>query len=189
MATNLKEYVRLYDDAFDAPFCNNVIEQFHKSESTYLDRDNRPTFHELNISQRFMAKDPLWDLPQRSISSIFQTVVSKYVTTMDIGPDFPERWGYEEFRLKMYENNDYDQFKEHVDVGDHASARRFLVCFLYLNDVEEGGETEFLYQSRRIKPKQGTMVICPASFTHTHRGNPPLTGDKYMINGWIEFDS
>ena len=37
MATNLKEYVRLYDDAFDAPFCNNVIEQFHKSESTYLD--------------------------------------------------------------------------------------------------------------------------------------------------------
>ena len=60
---------------------------------------------------------------------------------------------------------------------------------VYLNDVEEGGETEFLYQSRRIKPKQGTMVICPASFTHTHRGNPPLKGNKYMINGWIEFDS
>ena len=59
----------------------------------------------------------------------------------------------------------------------------------YLNDVEEGGETEFLYQSRRIKPKQGTMVICPSSFTHTHRGNPPLKGDKYMINGWIEFDN
>ena len=59
----------------------------------------------------------------------------------------------------------------------------------YLNNVEEGGETEFLYQSRRIKPKQGTIVICPASFTHTHRGNPPLKGDKYMINGWIEFDN
>ena len=66
---------------------------------------------------------------------------------------------------------------------------RLLLVMCYLNDVKEGGETEFLYQSRRIKPKQGTIVICPSSFTHTHRGNPPLTGDKYMINGWIEFDN
>tara|TARA_B100000424_G_scaffold122427_1_gene92710 strand:+ start:830 stop:1396 length:567 start_codon:yes stop_codon:yes gene_type:complete len=187
MATNLKEYVRLYDDAFDAPFCNNVIEQFHKSESTYLDRDNRPTFHELNISQRFMAKDPLWDLPQRSISSIFQGVVSKYVTTMDVGPDFPERWGYEEFRLKMYENNDYDQFKEHVDVGDHASARRFLVCFLYLNDVEEGGETVFPKLKLAIKPKCGRILLFPATWQYRHAGLPPISGKKYIVGSYLHY--
>ena len=66
---------------------------------------------------------------------------------------------------------------------------RKLATMIYLNDGFEGGETEFLYQSRRVKPKQGTMVICPSSFTHTHRGNPPLTGDKYMINGWIEYSN
>ena len=65
--------------------------------------------------------------------------------------------------------------------------KAFIRYMAYLNDVEEGGETEFLYQSIRVKPKQGTMV-CPSSFTHTHRSNPPLKGDKYMINGWVEYD-
>ena len=66
---------------------------------------------------------------------------------------------------------------------------RLLLVMGYLNDVEEGGETEFLYQSKRVKSKKGRIVICPSGFTHTHRGNPPLKGNKYMINGWIEFDS
>ena len=77
----------------------------------------------------------------------------------------------------------------HCEHDGRLFGSRLLLVMCYLNDVEEGGETEFLYQSRRIKPKQGTIVICPSSFTHTHRGNPPLTGDKYMINGWIEFDN
>jgi len=57
---------------------------------------------------------------------------------------------------------------------------------VFLNDVDEGGETEFLYQNKRIAPKKGRMVIWPSSFTHTHRGNPPLSGSKYIITGWIE---
>ena len=77
----------------------------------------------------------------------------------------------------------------HCEHDGRLFGPRLLLVMCYLNDVEEGGETEFLYQSRRIKPKQGTVVICPSGFTHTHRGNPPLTGDKYMINGWIEFDN
>jgi hypothetical protein len=72
------------------------------------------------------------------------------------------------------------------DTREHGS--RLMLVMAYLNNVEEGGETEFLYQSRRIKPEKGTIVICPSGYTHTHRGNPPLTGDKYMINGWLEFE-
>jgi hypothetical protein len=53
--------------------------------------------------------------------------------------------------------------------------------------VQEGGETEFLYQHMRVKPEQGTLVIWPAAFTHTHRGNPPLSNEKYIVTGWTEF--
>jgi len=63
---------------------------------------------------------------------------------------------------------------------------RILTWTLYLNDVNEGGETEFLHQSLRIKPKQGTIVVWPAGFTHIHRGNPPLSGEKYIVTGWVE---
>jgi len=75
----------------------------------------------------------------------------------------------------------------HCENASVATSRRLLLCMMYLNDVEEGGETEFLHQSIRVKPEAGTIVICPAYFTHLHRGNPPLKGDKYMINGWVEF--
>ena len=62
---------------------------------------------------------------------------------------------------------------------------RVLAYTVYLNDVDEGGETEFLYQSKRIPPRKGTVVIFPAGYTHYHRGNPPLKGNKYIATGWI----
>jgi hypothetical protein len=77
----------------------------------------------------------------------------------------------------------------HCETDNRMTGSRLLLVLGYLNDVTDGGETEFLYQSRRVKPKQGTIIICPAAFTHTHRGNPPLSGVKYVINGWIEFSA
>ena len=56
---------------------------------------------------------------------------------------------------------------------------------IYLNDVEEGGETEFLYQPKRIKAEKGKIVIFPADFMHTHRGNPPISNEKYVLTGWF----
>lgn len=62
-----------------------------------------------------------------------------------------------------------------------------MAWMVYLNDIEEGGETEFLYQHVRVKPKAGQLVMWPAFFTHMHRGNPPLKDDKYVITGWIDY--
>jgi len=65
---------------------------------------------------------------------------------------------------------------------------RVLLFMYYLNDVEEGGETEFYYQNRAVKPKAGRMVIAPAYFTHTHRGQIPKSNDKYIITSWLLFN-
>ncbi|WP_127346334.1 2OG-Fe(II) oxygenase [Pseudidiomarina mangrovi] len=62
---------------------------------------------------------------------------------------------------------------------------RSLLFMFYLNDVAEGGSTDFYYQQRSIQPKQGRMVIAPAYFTHTHRGTVPISNDKYIITSWI----
>jgi hypothetical protein len=66
-------------------------------------------------------------------------------------------------------------------------AKRVLVYSIYLNTVEDGGETEFLYQSQRVKPVKGRIVIWPAGFPYVHRGNPPLSGEKYIVTSWISF--
>jgi len=64
---------------------------------------------------------------------------------------------------------------------------RHLLWMVYLNDDFDEGETEFLYQGRKLKPKTGTLVLAPAAFTHTHRGNTPKGGDKYIATSWILF--
>jgi hypothetical protein len=73
----------------------------------------------------------------------------------------------------------------HCEQGDFKSASRALAWTVYLNDVPNGeGETEFLWQGLRVQPKAGTVSIFPASFTHTHRGNPVYSCDKYIATGW-----
>jgi 2OG-Fe(II) oxygenase superfamily len=67
------------------------------------------------------------------------------------------------------------------------SLHRTLLWTIYLNDSFEEGETEFLYQDRKIQPKTGSLLIAPGAFTHTHRGNMPKGGDKYIATSWILF--
>ena len=68
----------------------------------------------------------------------------------------------------------------------YATPYRQLVTLLYLNDDFEGGETEFLYQNVRVKPQAGKFVIFPPFWSHTHRGNPPIGGTKYIITSWVD---
>ena len=54
----------------------------------------------------------------------------------------------------------------------------------YLNDVSDGGETEFFHQKLKVKPVKGKTVLWPTDFTHLHRGNPPYEA-KYIATGWL----
>lgn len=79
----------------------------------------------------------------------------------------------------------YHVWHAESDCRNHSA--RLATYILYLNDVEVGGETEFLYLSKRVPAKKGTLVIFPSNYPWAHRGNPPLDGTKYIMTGWIEF--
>lgn len=64
---------------------------------------------------------------------------------------------------------------------------RTLLWTIYLNDDFGEGETEFLYQKRKVAPRTGALLIAPTAFTHTHRGNRPTGGDKFIATSWILF--
>lgn len=72
----------------------------------------------------------------------------------------------------------------HSESNNIANANRTLVWSVYFNDLEDSGETEFLYQKKKVKPKAGRVLIFPGSFTHLHRGNPPYEA-KYIATGWL----
>ena len=100
---------------------------------------------------------------------------------------FPEEFAYEMFRMKRYEPNGVDEFNDHVDVGNHASAKRFLVFFLYLNEPE-GGETDFPQRGVTITPKTGSLLMFPPMWTHLHAGRK-VTGDvpKYILGSYLHY--
>ncbi|MFT4928135.1 MAG: hypothetical protein ACI8WB_004252 [Phenylobacterium sp.] len=77
----------------------------------------------------------------------------------------------------------------HPTDKSQRSLRRVLLWLIYLNDVEEGGETEFFYQDAKVRPKQGSLVLAPCGFTHTHRGSIPVSSDKYVLASWIMYNT
>jgi hypothetical protein len=61
---------------------------------------------------------------------------------------------------------------------------RILTYIWYLNDVQEGGETE-INGSIKIKPEAGKLLLFPASWLYPHCGCVPISNDKYIITGWL----
>lgn len=68
-----------------------------------------------------------------------------------------------------------------------STIARHLVWMTYLNDVTDGGETEFFYQKLKVKPEKGLTLIWPVDWMYTHRGNISPTQNKYIITGWYNF--
>jgi hypothetical protein len=84
--------------------------------------------------------------------------------------------GYPYWHCELFPKNpDADQLHRHV------------LWTIYLNDGFTQGETEFLYQQRKIVPRVGSLLIAPTAFTHTHRGNTPQGSDKYIATSWVLF--
>ncbi len=62
-----------------------------------------------------------------------------------------------------------------------------FICFILMM-LRRGEKRSFTTKRRKISPKKGTMVIAPAGFTHSHRGNMPISNDKYIATSWVMFN-
>ena len=79
-------------------------------------------------------------------------------------------------------------FSWHCERMNPSSRNRHLVFMTYLNDVEEGGETEFFHQNVKIKPEKGLTLIWSSDWTHVHRGLPAPKEEKTIVTGWYSYD-
>ena len=80
-------------------------------------------------------------------------------------------------------------FEEHFESGGPEVAMRVLTFQTFLNDIEVGGGTRFVYQDHECRPRKGNTILWPAGFTHVHRGVVAPKEGKYIITGWWSFDT
>lgn len=103
-------------------------------------------------------------------------------------------------QAQKYQPGQY--YKEHWDFFSPTTKEYRVYCewmgqrtwtaMVYLNDVEEGGETYFKHLKLKIKPKQGTLIAWNNLYKNgvpnlktMHEALPPISGDKYVITKWF----
>jgi|TARA_Y100000389_G_scaffold176837_1_gene188647 prolyl 4-hydroxylase len=99
-----------------------------------------------------------------------------FVNKIHIGP----------FNLQKYLQGDHFG-ASHSERTDITTIHRLFAWMTYLNDVEDGGTTDFDYYNIKIKPECGKTLIWPAEWTHVHKGSILKSGKKYIITGWFHF--
>lgn len=182
---NSSNYISVYDDTLKKEYCNHLIEkfEFYKQQHKKI-KDNQMSFTEINMNQHNDWKEYIKVL----MLNVYKKYIEKYVSDHNINlhKQWPQKYAYEEIRFKKYELNNKDDFKEHVDVYDHPSAKRFLVFFLYLND-NEGGHTCFPDFNIKVQPKAGRMLMFPPQWTHKHKAEKPKIKPKYILGSYLHY--
>ena len=90
------------------------------------------------------------------------------------------------YKIQHYRRNE-GRFKWHFDALGPGGWDRQLAVIIYLNSLEDGGETCFHRQDLKIKPVAGNALFFPPFWTHMHCGEIPRSGHKYIISSFIRF--
>lgn len=98
-------------------------------------------------------------------------------------------WGWTAPRIQRYNPGQYYSQEHCENDGSSGTIRRHFAYMTYLNTVNDGGGTEFLNQQQTTNAEQGLTLIWPAQWTHYHRGVVAPTEVKYIITGWLCFQS
>jgi hypothetical protein len=187
-----EDFVGIYKGYFDPNWCQEVVEYFNFCEQNTTFAQKRKEDYVEDTAMFMTNFDKVRDVEitrlNKNLSDYFykgmEICINKYIQQYRILEGLQ---GYAVYDLKLQKTLPLQGFHAwHYENVTKVTCMRKLVVMLYLNDVEEGGETEFLYYPKRIKPEAGKFLIWPAEFTHTHRGNAPLAGEKYIITSWVE---
>ena len=188
---NITNFIGVYDNYITPEECNKAI-KLYEDQNKFNNTINRIGFEEASILQKqdqqyFAAPNNIdvWWESLKPMMVNFDLAWKHY--TKNVGADDAYGVPFHFTDLKIQKTLPTEGYHVwHIEHGKgHSNEPRAFVFSIYLNDVEEGGETEFLHFSKRVKPKTGRIVIWPAGFPYVHRGNPPLSGEKYILTSWM----
>ncbi len=174
---DITDFIGVFPESVDPNLCNDLCHYFERVE--VVSKNSRRDYSVQDtrlLLDSFLPKDAksLMEFVNLCLSSYVNEFPylkdSSYISSLCLLQKTEPTQGYHMFHSENIEWNEQP---------------RTMAWIVYLNDVPVGGETEFLYQKRKLKPQRGTVVIWPGSYTHLHRGNPPMS-DKYIATGWYQ---
>ena len=184
---SLADYIRVYDDALTADFCSRLVagfeqaiaEQFRNGRGVH-DALDKSAWTELDIG-RFADEAFLGFFLAQIDASL-----ARYNRDVPLTIPIPMRPRTDRLILKRYRPGGEESFQPHFDSIDAVSGR-YMVFLWYLNDVEQGGETQFCDLGVKVAPRTGRLLMFPPYWMYQHAGLPPVSGDKYILSTYLMF--
>jgi hypothetical protein len=170
----LTDFIQVYHNVISPESCKRIISQYETHQEYIQEHDTALyKFHQLDLNHT----PDLVGLAGAYAGSLlpcyedyFNKLRLRQFVTFDT---------WEDVRIKKYLRGSGDEFRTHVDVSDHASAARFCIAILYLND--NNGLTTFPNLGVGVQPEAGKVVIFPPSWMFPHNGKSPTDNDKYIM--------
>ena len=189
---NIDNFIGVYDNYITKTECDKAI-KLYEDQDKFNNTINRIGFEQSSILQKQDQQFFAWS---HNIDIYWQTLKPMMLNFDMAFKHYTENTGAQQAydggpfhftTLKIQKTLPTEGYHVwHIEHGKgFDNEPRAFVYSIYLNDVKEGGETEFLHFSKRIKPTTGRIVIWPAAFPYVHRGNPPLSGKKYILTSWM----
>ena len=176
--TFIKEY-NFSDE--DMHLCDDLIE-YHKNNIEYKNLGKSIGANEMKKS----TDVTVFPASQNPSILMYRKLLFGYMREYNTAYDNPlaELTIADGFNIQHYKPGE-GYLNWHSERSVHLTHQRALTFMTYLNDVEDGGGTEFKYQGLRHNAKKGKTLIWPSDFTHTHRGQKSETQEKYITTGWF----
>tara|TARA_R100000742_G_C4220930_1_gene44737 strand:+ start:128 stop:649 length:522 start_codon:yes stop_codon:yes gene_type:complete len=169
----------IYTDNIDSNICKNLIKFYETSNDKEINKTKYTSMTQISVDihNSFLVSY------LKELTAIKDKYVKKY-NHLDTGQ---EPWNLSPtLKIQKYEIGECYNGWHAESTGHLNTTNRLLVFSTFLNTINKGGETEFFYQQQKIKPKEGTTILFPAFWTHTHRGNMAAE-IKYLITGWYTY--
>ena len=188
------EFIKTYPNVLSDLMCENIIKFYQDSDKKKDGITTGGINKEIKNSLDLFYEDidnSEWYFYVNYIRDIITIKLRLYSYDLNEGSFLNKKVmnfsSFEEYGFQIQEyiaNEGYYNF--HNDFSIKNGKYRAITFLFYLNDVEEGGETEF-YNGMKIKPEKGKLLFFPASWNYPHKGNIPISNDKYILTGWLYF--
>jgi len=183
----LARYVQCFDDALTPELCEHLIDSYDRLAAQqsrngrgFLTGLEASAWTELNVTRA--GDGTLQDFFLGQVVKYLALYNERVPHTLPV----PLRMRIENLRIKQYSVEAGDRFQPHFDALDHF-ANRYLVFLWYLNDVADGGETEFVDLGLRIAARRGRLVMFPPYWMFQHAGLAPRSNDKFILSTYLLF--
>jgi hypothetical protein len=170
--------------------CQSIIEEYQRDARKHpgyalSGRSERTSQDAVKLSTDLeIQHDGAWTAVYAELHAAVSRVVSSVAAQFPSLQVWPLRCtGY---KIQHYKKNE-GHFKWHFDALGPGAWDRQLAVIIYLNSVEDGGETCFHRQNLKVKPVAGDALFFPTFWTHMHCGEIARSEDKYIISSFICF--